>query len=70
MVSQEGELKKMNVDDDDDNESMGESVKGAYSYTDDNGETFSVSYTADERGYRPVRNLIALLCVCKMMHNF
>lgn len=34
---------------------MGESVKGAYSYQDDDGKTYSVSYTADENGYRPVR---------------
>lgn len=34
---------------------MGESVKGSYSYKDDDGNTYSVEYTADENGYRPVR---------------
>lgn len=33
---------------------MGESVKGSYAYTDDNGEKISVEYTADENGFRPV----------------
>lgn len=47
-VEQEGELKRMNDED------MGESVKGSYSYQDDEGKTYSVSYTADENGYRPV----------------
>lgn len=47
-VEQEGELKRMNEED------MGESVKGSYSYKDDEGKTYSVSYTADENGYRPV----------------
>lgn len=37
-----------------DNEQMGQSVKGGYSYTDDEGNKFSVQYTADENGYRPV----------------
>lgn len=48
-VEQEGELKKMGED-----EEMGESVKGSYSYQDDEGQTFKVTYTADENGYRPV----------------
>lgn len=48
QVEQEGELKRMGEED------MGESVKGSYSYKDDDGKTFSVSYTADENGYRPV----------------
>lgn len=47
-VNQEGELKKM------DEEHAGEAVKGGYSYTDDDGKTFSLTYTADENGYRPV----------------
>lgn len=33
---------------------MGESVKGAYSYHDDDGKEYSVTYTADENGFRPV----------------
>lgn len=37
-----------------DDDRSGESVKGGYSYTDDEGNTFSVKYTADENGYRPV----------------
>lgn len=49
LVEQQGELKRMGDDDD-----MGESVKGSYSYQDDEGKTYSVSYTADENGYRPV----------------
>lgn len=52
LVHQQGELKMMNKD-----EQMGESVKGSYSYKDENGQTFSVSYTADENGYRPVSTL-------------
>lgn len=32
-----------------------ETVKGSFSYKDDDGQTFSVTYTADENGYRPVR---------------
>lgn len=49
VVSQEGELKKMGSEGD-----MGESVHGAYSYKDDDGSTYSITYTADENGYRPV----------------
>lgn len=37
---------------------MGESVKGSYSYTDDEGRVYSVSYTADENGYRPVCTVV------------
>lgn len=33
---------------------MGESVEGAYSYKDDDGNTISLTYTADENGFRPV----------------
>lgn len=57
MVSQEGELKKMMMktdEDDEEEEHMGESVKGAYSFKDDEGKTYSITYTADENGYRPV----------------
>lgn len=48
VVKQEGELKMMGGED------MGEAVKGSYSYQDDEGNTYSISYTADENGYRPV----------------
>lgn len=57
LVSQEGELKKMMMktdEDDEEEEHMGESVKGSYSFKDDEGKTYSVTYTADENGYRPV----------------
>lgn len=40
QVKQEGELKRMGETD------MGESVKGSYSYQDDDGKTYSVTYTA------------------------
>lgn len=33
---------------------MGESVKGAYSYMGDDGKEYSIKYTADENGFRPV----------------
>lgn len=47
---------KMHNDDEDEEEGeqMGESVNGSYSYKDENGQTYSVKYTADENGYRPV----------------
>lgn len=48
VAAQQGELKKI------DEEHSGESVKGGYSYTDEDGQTFSLTYTADENGYRPV----------------
>lgn len=48
VANQEGELKGADV------EHMGESVKGGFSYKDEEGKTFSVQYTADELGYRPV----------------
>lgn len=47
-ANQEGELKTI------DSKKTGESVKGGYSYKDENGETISVTYTADENGFRPV----------------
>lgn len=53
-------MKKMGDDD-----KMGESVKGGFSYTDDEGNKFSVQYTADENGYRPVRPHIPWCCVIK-----
>lgn len=47
-------------------EDMGESVKGAYSYLDDEGKNYSVSYTADENGYRPVSaNLVHFFICCE-----
>ncbi|XP_031629041.1 endocuticle structural glycoprotein SgAbd-1-like [Contarinia nasturtii] len=57
VVEQQGELKKMSIKNDDGEEEetqMGESVKGSYSYKDDEGKTYSITYTADENGYRPV----------------
>lgn len=48
-VEQHGELKEMNED-----KEMGESVKGAYSYMGDDGKEYSIKYTADENGFRPV----------------
>ncbi|XP_050342269.1 uncharacterized protein LOC126768300 [Nymphalis io] len=46
-VSSEGELKSF------DNDKTGESVVGNVFYTDNEGNDFSLSYTADENGYRP-----------------
>jgi len=48
VANQEGELKGV------DEKHMGESVKGGFSYKDEEGKTYSVQYTADERGYIPV----------------
>lgn len=49
---------------------MGESVKGAYSYLDDEGKNYSVSYTADENGYRPVRpSTFVFVCLKNDMKN-
>ncbi|GAB0093184.1 endocuticle structural glycoprotein SgAbd-3 [Sergentomyia squamirostris] len=47
-AEQDGELKQV------DPENAGESVKGFYSYTGDDGVVYSVSYVADENGYVPV----------------
>lgn len=50
---------------------MGESVKGSYSYHDDDGKEYKIEYTADENGFRPVRmasllfystNLLLICC--------
>ncbi|XP_046960954.1 uncharacterized protein LOC124530737 [Vanessa cardui] len=46
-VSSEGELKSYNDD------KTGEAVVGSVFYTDNEGNDFSLSYTADENGYRP-----------------
>jgi len=35
-------------------EHNGEAVNGKYSFVGDDGQTYVVSYTADENGYRPV----------------
>lgn len=51
-VDQQGDFKQK-----DEGNSI-ESVKGSYSYTDDEGHQFSVTYTADENGYRPVSTII------------
>lgn len=54
-MKQQGELKRMKMsDDEEEEEQMGESVKGSYSYIDEDGKTISVTYTADENGFRPV----------------
>lgn len=37
-----------------DEEHMGEAVVGGFSYKDEEGNDFMISYTADENGYRPV----------------
>ncbi|KAJ2946976.1 hypothetical protein O0L34_g16322 [Tuta absoluta] len=37
-----------------DKEQAGEAVEGGFSYKDKEGNDFSLSYTADENGYRPV----------------
>lgn len=47
-VNEEGTLKQI------DDETMANSVKGGYSYKDDDGNEYSVSYTADENGFQPV----------------
>lgn len=64
VVDQQGDFKQM------DTGNTVESVKGSYSYTDDEGQTFSVTYTADENGYRPVCQMNDFLdcyfvCVCE-----
>ncbi|XP_038210259.1 uncharacterized protein LOC119831084 [Zerene cesonia] len=46
-VSSRGELRNVN-------EGTGEAVEGNVFYTDKEGNDFSLSYTADENGYRPV----------------
>ncbi|CAH4019130.1 unnamed protein product [Pieris brassicae] len=48
-ISSEGKLLR-----NDKNEGTGEAVIGSVSYTDDDGKAYSLSYTADENGYRPV----------------
>ncbi|CAK1604181.1 unnamed protein product [Parnassius mnemosyne] len=46
-VFEEGKLTSINKDE------AGASVKGGFSYTDNEGNDYSLSYTADENGYRP-----------------
>ncbi|XP_055387531.1 endocuticle structural glycoprotein SgAbd-3 [Condylostylus longicornis] len=46
-ANQEGQLKQV------DPENAGESVSGQFQYVGDDGQTYSVSYTADENGYIP-----------------
>lgn len=55
VVDQQGDFKQMEEG------NAVESVKGSYSYTDDEGQTFSVTYTADENGYRPVSRISMIL---------
>ncbi|CAH2075272.1 unnamed protein product, partial [Iphiclides podalirius] len=45
-VFEEGKLKTINNE-------TGEVVQGGFSYTDKEGKDYSISYTADENGYRP-----------------
>ncbi|XP_030035559.2 uncharacterized protein LOC115451401 [Manduca sexta] len=45
---EEGKLKVF------DDKTTGEAVEGSFSYTDKDGNDFSLSYTADENGYRPI----------------
>jgi hypothetical protein len=35
-------------------ENAGEAIQGQFSYEGDDGQTYSIQYTADENGYRPV----------------
>lgn len=49
-VNEEGTMKKI------DDETSANSVKGGYSYKDDDGHEYSVTYTADENGFQPVSN--------------
>ncbi|XP_077302991.1 endocuticle structural glycoprotein SgAbd-3-like [Arctopsyche grandis] len=46
-VMQKGELKSIDA------EHAGEAVQGEYSYQGIDGQTYSLSYTADENGYQP-----------------
>jgi hypothetical protein len=48
-VQQNGQLKQSSFDP----KNVGEAVQGAYSYQGDDGQTYSLTYTADENGYRP-----------------
>lgn len=45
---EQGELRRF------DDDTAGEAVSGSFSYKDRDGNDFSLSYTADENGYRPV----------------
>ncbi|XP_023162201.1 endocuticle structural glycoprotein SgAbd-3 [Drosophila hydei] len=47
-ATQKGELKQIGKD------QYGEAVQGYFSYPSDDGKVYSISYTADENGYRPV----------------
>ncbi|CRK99897.1 CLUMA_CG013200, isoform A [Clunio marinus] len=51
-AEQNGELKYV------DNENAGEAVQGGYSYQGDDGKVYSLTYTADENGYRPVGDFL------------
>ncbi|KAL0274422.1 UNVERIFIED_CONTAM: hypothetical protein PYX00_006846 [Menopon gallinae] len=50
-VEQDGALK--DVPDEEGKPSKGEVSQGAYSYVGDDGQTYSVTYTADETGFHP-----------------
>lgn len=47
-AEQNGQLKYV------DQENAGEAIQGQFSYEGDDGQTYSIQYTADENGYRPV----------------
>lgn len=48
-VQQNGELKQSDFDP----KNAGEAVQGEYSYQGDDGQTYQLTYIADEFGYRP-----------------
>ena len=47
-ATQDGVLKHINAEHD------GEAIQGQFSFVADDGESYAVSYTADENGYRPM----------------
>lgn len=49
---QTGELKTFKED------KTGEAVKGSFEYISPDGETISITYTADENGYRPSGSIL------------
>lgn len=50
-VNQQGEMMKI------DEENFAESVTGGYSYTDEDGKILTLTYVADQNGFRPVSNI-------------
>ncbi|KAG5675016.1 hypothetical protein PVAND_004956 [Polypedilum vanderplanki] len=53
-VQQNGQLRQSSFDP----KNVGEAVQGAFSYQGDDGQTYALSYTADENGYRPVGDFL------------